>query len=892
MQKIKIVTLTIFTLAVVFSCTNQTENNVSKSSSGYEENENGNARGIKGWLEWRKLTLGDQRTGEIPLDKIYEARNSANFQSAHKSSSLGLEWEDMGPDNIGGRTRSLLIDKDDHNHLITGGVAGGLWQSFNGGNSWEIHPVTETMEGFSISSIVQDVDGNIYVGTGEIFSGSGYSIQYTPGFAGEGIYKSTDGGVTFTRLPATIPGNSNNPDDEWSYVNRVAVDPTDVLRVYASTNKGLMVSDDAGDSWYLAPGTVATTSRDVKVTIDGVVFAEVNNDLYRSTDGTTFVNCSIDPAYSFPNGGVGRIELAVSPTNADYVYALCVNNGGCLHGVHRSTNGGETWNNIGPGGTGEFEPFGGNCQGWYDAAITVSSGDANLIYIGGTTVWRWSPSLGWGTITDYGGWPNNAIGVHPDIHGIISDPTNADILYIVNDGGVYKSLNALDEVPVFGEENKGYNVTQFYWFGVAHTGEILGGTQDNGTLRVDYYSQNTIHGAAHVMGGDGMACDISHVYPDVYFASIYYGDIRRSFNKGDGFSPFFDFHIDSDGDGEIDGGAGWVTPMFLAENVDSGISRFLVGAENKLWIVPNILSGLPTWFNLGTTSGAITCIESTEDAGTVYVGTTGGKLYRVKGLNTAIFEYDSNDVFNVVNAGIVINNIETFPGRYVSGIAVDKNDPERVVVALTNYNNVNYVYAATDAFTNNSPNFVSIQNNLPLMPVHDAVIDRDDPNRIFLATELGVWVSEDWGATWTEENTGIGRVPTIQIRQDRLYDESCQVLYVCTHGRGFFRCTTLTDGSCNTSVGVADEIAAEKGEMKIYPNPVSTFATVELPLQELSDASVKIYSLDGKIVQEMNSVSAGNGNLKIDASKLLNGNYIISIEANDYRFHSKLVVMH
>lgn len=892
MQKIKIAATVLFTLTVAFSCTNDSENKVSKSSAVYHEDKNEEASEIQGALEWRRLILADQRTGEIPLDKIYEARNAANMMSANKSTALGLEWEDMGPDNIGGRTRSLLIDMNDRNHLITGGVAGGLWQSFNGGNSWQIHPVTETMEGFSISSIVQDVEGNIYVGTGEIFVGLGFSIQYTPAFAGEGIYKSTDGGATFARLPATIPGNTNNPGDEWSFVNRIAVDPTNVSRVYAATNKGLMVSDDAGDSWYLAPGTVATTSRDVKVNLDGVVFAEINNDLYRSEDGVTFVNCSTDPSFNFPNGGVGRIELAVSPTDADYIYALCVNNGGCLFGVYRSTNTGESWSNIGPGGAGGFEPFGGNCQGWYDAAICVSSADPNLIYIGGITVWRWSPTLGWGTITDYGGFPNNPIGVHPDIHGIISDPTDADILYIVTDGGVYKSLNALDEVPTFGEENKGYNVTQFYWFGVAHTGEILGGTQDNGTLRVDYYSQNTIHGAAHVMGGDGMACDISHVHPEVYFASIYYGDIYRSFNKGDGFSPFFDFHIDSDGDGEIDDGADWVTPMFLAENVDSGISRFLVGAQNRLWIVPDIMSGSPTWFNIANVSGSITCIESTEDAGTVYVGTTGGKIYRVTGLNNAVFEYDSNDVFNVTAAGIVVNNIETFPGRYVSGIAVDKNDPERVVVALTNYNNQNYVYAATDAFTNNNPTFVSLQNNLPLMPVHDAVIDRNDPNRIFLATELGVWASEDWGATWSEENAGIGRVPTIQIRQDRLYDEDCQVLYVCTHGRGFFRSTTLTDGSCNTSVGISDEIAAEKGEMKIYPNPVSSSATIELPLDELVNASVKIYSLTGKIVQERNSISSADGNLKIDASKLLNGNYIISIETGDYRFHSKLVVMH
>ena len=149
-------------------------------------------------LEWRKSLMVDPATGEFSMDMYYDAVKKADelkFQSA-KSGALNLQWELVGPDNVGGRTRALMFDKVVPNKLWAGSVGGGLFVSPDGGNNWER---VESYDGFfSIASITQASDGALYVGTGEglgnSLSGAGNGLNSQS--PGNGVYKSTDGGAS------------------------------------------------------------------------------------------------------------------------------------------------------------------------------------------------------------------------------------------------------------------------------------------------------------------------------------------------------------------------------------------------------------------------------------------------------------------------------------------------------------------------------------------------------------------------------------------------------------------------------------------------------------------------------------------------------------------------
>lgn len=206
----------------------------------YEEK---NEHGISGAIEWWMSVRVNDQTGELDLASMHEAYDAVNSMSSNRS--MGIQWEEMGPDNIGGRTRSILFDKNNQGVIFAGAVSGGLWKSTNNGLSWG--KVNDLFESLTISTIAQASNGDIYFGTGEAFysfglnNPTGFSAF---GFPGRGIFKSTDGGNTFTQLTATIPATGNSTTEDWAYVSRLATSPTDANKIYASTNKGLRISSD------------------------------------------------------------------------------------------------------------------------------------------------------------------------------------------------------------------------------------------------------------------------------------------------------------------------------------------------------------------------------------------------------------------------------------------------------------------------------------------------------------------------------------------------------------------------------------------------------------------------------------------------------------------------
>ncbi|MCA9930140.1 MAG: hypothetical protein KC419_16770, partial [Anaerolineales bacterium] len=246
-------------------------------------------------------------------------------------------WEALGPGNIGGRTRGLVIDPNNPSVMYAAGVAGGVWKTTNGGNSWT--PLDDLLPNLAISSLVMaPQNANIlYAGTGEGV-GNGDAVR------GNGIYKTTNGGASWTHLSSTTT-NSN-----FYYVNDIVVSHNDVNRIYAATREGIWRSTNGGSSWsrvYNASEPYGCMDLAIRTdkspdTIFAACGSTFGATIYRSTNGgNTWPG-------SFSESGMGRTTLAIAPSNEDVVYALAADTGGGtysggMRAVYRTTNGGSSW---------------------------------------------------------------------------------------------------------------------------------------------------------------------------------------------------------------------------------------------------------------------------------------------------------------------------------------------------------------------------------------------------------------------------------------------------------------------------------------------------------------------------------------------------------------------
>ncbi|MFN5417596.1 MAG: T9SS type A sorting domain-containing protein [Flavobacteriia bacterium] len=460
------------------------------------------------WLEARYLDLA---TGQ----KITPEKLALLLEQEKGRTRSAMNFQELGPDNIGGRTRAIVADRDSTNLVWAGGVSGGLFHSKDGANTW--NRVDEFPGMPYISSMTQTADRTVFVATG----------SFEEQWSGDGLYYKLASGDTWTLVPGT---------GSFARVTEVVAGTGNT--VYFATNGGLKkwtVGDAAIQSVAVAGGSCDA----LKVSKDGqVIVVSMSNTgkTYVSNDGgSSFTDVSGTIANGKVPAGANRIEYSISPTkNADNAYTVyCVRTNSNLMSMHVSQDNGNVWSQfIGSSGAGSTLDIYRD-QGTYNSICSVDPTNTERLLIGGIDVWQWEQTVnnsgqnppvvsgGFEKLTNWFLHPTNPTYVHADNHEMIWDKNNR--FYVGNDGGVGISE---DFGSTFFPANRGYNVTQFYGIAYDRHGAVMGGTQDNGCLYNDY-SSASYKEFTEVGGGDGFSVAISFFNPRVMFTSVYNNSVSR-----------------------------------------------------------------------------------------------------------------------------------------------------------------------------------------------------------------------------------------------------------------------------------------------------------------------------------------------------------------------------
>ena len=622
--------------------------------------------------------------GTVPDRALLMARDQ---RDAVLSSSHGIpagiargSWTWLGPGNIGGRLRPIVIHPTNPDIIYIGSASGGIWKTLDGGQSW--FALDDFLPSLAIADMVMHPDDpdTLFAGSGEGFFEAPEGSSNTAFVRGAGIFESTDAGATWNQMPST-----DNPD--FYFVNRLVFDPVDANTMLVATLTGIWRTKDGGLTWSLRQSLEAM---DVKF--------DPNNPLYVVAGGHDIVG---GPYYS-TDGGITwqqasgaegeRQEFAWAPNQSGIVYAAVADAGRIK--VWRSNDNGQSYSLQTTGeGISTLEA--------YTGTIWVDPTDADFLIVGGQRLF--SSTDGGATLTQ------NFNAVHADMHRIVPHPdfdaVKNKTVYFATDGGIYQTDDVYGS-SAFGLNNN-LGVTQFYGGAInPTTGDIVGGTQDNGTLFYSGDPQNWFH----LFGGDGGYGAADPTDPNYFYGEVQRALIHRSTDGGQSADYIYN------GPNPISDAGSSATvnfiPFFLLDPNDP--NRMLVACE-RMWRSNNVKDPVPDWFPIK---------DSIEPPGGILPNTE----------RLAQSHYDPNSPFNLSTIAIAEGNSD-------------------IVWAAHNNGELYFTTNGTDA----DPSWTRVDLNgvgLPSRWISTVVIDRNDHSHVYVALmgweDDNLWETTDGGLTWTD----------------------------------------------------------------------------------------------------------------------------------------------
>lgn len=703
------------------------------------------------------------------LNGWQQAMDLRNATTRRGTQALYGSWNPIGPDlTIGGRILSIAIDPNNVNNLFIGSASGGIWKSTNAGSSWARVETNQPILGVPAIAFKPGSSSIIIAGTGEVYradtSNIGFNVWKARGTYGTGIYRSIDGGVTWTRVMNRLESNLFG-------VQKIRFNPLNANSVYACTTEGVYKSVDNGATWNATPILRSTNTSPVpsKLYVSDLVIhptdsnimvaavgnlANTNKGIYRTTNGgTSWTRISSGLPASTGFDGYIKLENA----GAGILYASIGGKDAGENELYLSTDFGANW--IVKSGSHHCE-----YQFWFSHTLAINPSNTNEVILAGVDMYKYTSTS---TSTNAGSQVQIGSTVHSDYHDIKYQPGSSSIFYIAGDGGMYKTTN---NGTSFTQINNGLSATQFYAsIGVSPTDPLLyiGGLQDNGVVRYNGSSWTS------VLGGDGGPCAFNPSNGTIAFASNDARRVSRSTNSGSSYSQVL-----SSWAFVADDRTGFMAPIAVSK---SDPNYVYVASDN----LHKSTNGGTSWTNTayGTATNYIEARYKT--AITIAVSPTNrDEVY----VSTSPFSQKTDNTFNIVgqpnllkstNGGTSFSSIKgTLPDRFVMDMAISTTNDDSIFVALGGYG-TSHIYVSGNGGTT----WTSTGAGLPDVPFNAILIDPLDPRIIYAGCDLGVYVSPNRGATWFDFSYGMWDVTQVFDLQMTADNQ----LIAATHGKGVFR---------------------------------------------------------------------------------------------------------
>jgi hypothetical protein len=675
-----------------------------------------------------------------------------NFPNPNLSS-----WTALGPapltanGNASGRITGIAVDPTDSTHIYVAAAGGGVWQTTDGGTTYT--PLTDTQASLAMGAIAIAPSNRlkIYAGTGEANNSADSNF-------GAGILVSNDGGTSWSL--STGPGSVF----ARRAIAKISVHPTDPNTAYAAVNDfaenglccsgtGIYKTADGGVTWT----NVTSASFDSLFPWSDVVVDPNNPSIVYAAHGDIFADNTANGVYRSLNGGstwallgnapsgngIGRIALAVAPsasTSGNHVLYVAIatplGNSSVLYEMLSSSNADAatpTFTNL--TSTPNFGGSGG--QAWYDWVIGVDPANALNVYAAGAldnnthhVIRSTNGGASWTDITIV-----NGIQPHTDSHAMAFD--SASRLLLGNDGGI----NRFDPtVPSWTNLNTSLNTIQFTGIGLhpTSTQTVLGGSQDNGTE----LTTGSLNWTA-TDNGDG-----GYTLFSQQNASLAYGN-----HPIGSFGPTAFFRVSTNG------GVNWTarTPIITNSNQFNFYAPIAVDSSNGNRV---FLGGDGLYESINAAvSWTKHSSPSTNPIDAIAVLPGGNTIYLATGGTFAT----SSQVWISTNDGSTWTaiNLPSGSGR-VQEIDVDPNDTtgNTAVAVVNTFNAASQIYRST----NGGSSWTSINGNLPLVPTWSAKIDTDTNKTIYVSNETAVYSSPSPYSTWTTYGTGLPHAQGVQLQ--------------------------------------------------------------------------------------------------------------------------------